>query len=68
MPTIIRFIGASLAAGLILFSVLAHADNPPIAVDDAGRAVQGYDTVAYFSDGQPQPGDAAFSYAWHGAT
>ena len=68
MPTITRFIGASLAAGLILFSGLAQADNPPIAVDDAGRAVEGYDTVAYFSDGQPQPGDAAFSHDWEGAT
>jgi YHS domain-containing protein len=46
---------------------LARADNPPVFIDEAGRAIDGYDTVAYFTDGQPLPGDAAYSQEWQGA-
>ncbi|HUS55357.1 MAG TPA: YHS domain-containing (seleno)protein [Thermohalobaculum sp.] len=61
-------IRTSLVTALLLLGGIAHADNPPIAVDDAGLALKGYDTVAYFADGQPQPGDPAFSHQWNGAT
>ena len=30
-------------------------------------ALQGYDPVAYFTDGRAQQGDPQFEYAWHGA-
>ena len=30
-------------------------------------AIQGYDTVAYFTDGKPVPGDVAFATEWMGA-
>jgi hypothetical protein len=40
---------------------VARADNPPVFIDEAGRAIDGYDTVAYFTDGQSQPGDTAYS-------
>ena len=33
-----------------------------------GLAVDGYDTVAYFTDGKPVEGEKDFSYAWNGAT
>ena len=68
MSGLARHIGTGLVAVALLLSGFAHADNPPVAIDDAGRAIQGYDTVAYFSDSQPQPGSAAFSHDWKGAT
>ena len=67
MSSIVRLIGSGLACAMLLLGGLAHADNPPVAIDDAGRAIRGYDAVAYFSDGQPQPGSAAFSHDWKGA-
>jgi YHS domain-containing protein len=63
-----RNISVGLFAAALLLGGLAHADNPPVAIDDAGLALKGYDTVAYFSDGQPQPGSPAFSLEWMGAT
>ncbi len=67
MSSIARLIGSGLAATMLLLAGLAHADNPPVAIDDAGRAIRGYDAVAYFADGEPQPGSAAFSHDWNGA-
>lgn len=34
----------------------------------SGIAVDGYDPVAYFTEGQPVKGDASFSHRWNGAT
>jgi YHS domain-containing protein len=67
MSSIARLIGSGLAAAMLLLGGLAHADNPVVSIDEAGRAIRGYDTVAYFTDGQPQPGLAAFSHDWNGA-
>ena len=67
MSSIARLIGSGLAAAMLLLGGLAHADNPAVAIDDAGHAIRGYDAVAYFSDGRPQPGKAAFSHNWEGA-
>ena len=67
MPTLTHRIATGLVAVALLFGGLAHADNPPVAIDDAGRAIRGYDAVAYFADGEPQPGSAAFSHDWNGA-
>jgi YHS domain-containing protein len=33
-----------------------------------GLALQGYDPVAYFREGKPAIGDAAFTSTWHGVT
>jgi YHS domain-containing protein len=67
MSALARHIGTGLVAVALLLGGLAHADNPPVAIDDAGRAIRGYDAVAYFADGEPQPGSAAFSHDWNGA-
>ncbi|MDP3857507.1 MAG: YHS domain-containing (seleno)protein [Stagnimonas sp.] len=32
-----------------------------------GVAINGYDTVAYFTDGKPVKGSEAFTYSWNGA-
>ena len=68
MTRLARLIGTVLAAAMLLFIGIANADNPPVMIDEAGLALKGYDTVAYFSDGQPQPGRAEFSHRWNGAT
>ena len=67
MPTLTHRIATGLVAVALLFGGLAQAGNPPVAIDEEGRAIRGYDTVAYFTDGQPQPGSAAFSHDWKGA-
>ncbi len=67
MSALARHIGTGLVAAALLLSGVALGDNPPVAIDDAGRAIRGYDAVAYFEDGQPQPGSAAFSHDWKGA-
>ena len=47
---------------------VAFADNPPLVIDDQGRAIDGYDTVAYFTEGQAVPGKPEFAHNWQGAT
>ncbi|MEM9906288.1 MAG: YHS domain-containing (seleno)protein [Cyanobacteria bacterium P01_D01_bin.44] len=34
--------------------------------DEQGRALQGYDPVAYFTDGEAIPGDEIYSLSWQG--
>lgn len=38
MYALARHIGTGLVAVVLLLSGLAHAGNPPVAIDDAGRA------------------------------
>ncbi len=68
LSSIARYVGSGLVAAILLLGGLANADNPPISVDDAGRAMRGYDAVAYFTEGQPQPGNETFSNDWSGVT
>ena len=68
MSQIARHIGTGLVAVALLLGGLARADSPQVVADAAGHAIDGYDTVAYFADGQPQPGSAEFSHEWNGAT
>lgn len=45
----------------------AAADKlKPVAADDQGLTIQGYDTVAYFTTGKPAKGDARFIATWQG--
>ena len=67
MSALARHIGAGLVAVALLLGGLARADNPVVSTDHAGRAIRGYDTVAYFSGGEPQAGLAAYSHDWNGA-
>ena len=39
----------------------------PVSVDAAKVAIQGYDTVAYFTDGRPVRGNPQFEFEWSGA-
>jgi YHS domain-containing protein len=58
-----------------LFSVFAllmsvsQAANAlePVYRDFFGKAIKGYDPVAYFTQGKPVEGDADFAYEWNDA-
>lgn len=45
----------------------AFAQNVAVFSQD-GKAIRGYDPVAYFTDGQPVKGDSALTYAYEGTT
>ncbi|MEC9434298.1 MAG: YHS domain-containing (seleno)protein [Pseudomonadota bacterium] len=46
----------------------ARADADPVFADWRGRAIRGYDPVAYFTEGRPVEGSSAFETEWNGAT
>lgn len=53
---------------LVVFSITtAAAQTSPVFVAD-GKAIRGYDPVAYFTESKPVLGDAAISYTYEGAT
>jgi YHS domain-containing protein len=45
----------------------ALAGEPPVFSDWRGRAIRGYDVVAYFTEGKPVPGSSEFTHEWKGA-
>lgn len=65
-----QMISKILASALVLFgvSVAAAAEEDPIYTGlFNNRAVSGYDTVAYFTEGKPVKGDKKFSTEYMGA-
>jgi len=60
-----------LLSSLVLFAVLsfttAFAQQSPIFVQ-GGKAIRGYDPVAYFTESKPVLGDSAITYSYQGAT
>lgn len=67
-------IRAFCAALLIAVSAQAQADQPPVNTltnsffaKRTDTAINGYDTVAYFTEHKPVKGQDAFAYEWKGA-
>lgn len=60
---------AAFASAVLLLVSAPHAAvaDQPIIFAEHGRAIGGYDTVAYFTDGQPVRGDIRYSVMWKGA-
>jgi len=57
------------AAIAAFFVSLAASAEPPVYTGVfSSRAVSGYDTVAYFTEGKPVKGDKAHSTEYNGAT
>ncbi len=58
------------AAASLLLAPLISADAPVGPVNQNGNqvAIEGYDPVAYFTDGRPVKGSARFSHQWMDAT
>ena len=63
-----RFALAAVAGLAIatLATPAARADGI-VNVDTSGVAIQGYDPVAYFTDGAATPGSSAYTAEWEGA-
>jgi hypothetical protein len=62
-----RSIGWTLGVTLLLFAAVATAradDAKPVATGPDHVAIQGYDTVAYFTDGKAIKGSLSFEYVW----
>ncbi len=59
-----------LAAALLIPTTLAvgAGSGPAVNVDAQGVAIQGYDPVAFFTDGKPVAGKEGFTSEYHGAT
>lgn len=53
---------------LLLVAAPALALSPVNKTLFGGLAIDGYDPVAYFTDGRPVEGSSEFSFAWQGAT
>ena len=61
------FATLGLAAALLL-SLPAWAADPVYTGYFSSTALDGYDAVAYFTEGRPVKGSAEFEYEWKGAT
>ncbi len=54
-----------------IFILIACSEAPPLPqvnIDAGGIAIKGYDTVAYFTQGQPVKGSNEFRHEWNSAT
>ena len=61
-------LGAALGGGLILAPWAAQAGEAPVYSDWLGRAIRGYDPVAYFREGRAREGASDVEAEWNGAT
>ena len=67
-----RIIGRLLLTVAVLLAsatvtIAAAKAVSPINTGSKGQAVKGYDTVAYFTAGEPVKGSPEFQYTWRGA-
>jgi hypothetical protein len=69
MTTRRQFLTAGVAALplLALAGQAARAGEPPVFAE-GGAAINGYDPVAYFTEGRPVPGAEAIALDWNGAS
>jgi len=68
--TIGRLLGRCVCATILLFAAAATtgADGAKLVAAGPDRvAIQGYDTVAYFTDGKATKGSSSFEYVWDDA-
>ncbi len=60
-------VGVIVVAVAGFFGFSSEANIPAYNVDDASVAIHGYDTVAYFTEGQPTKGRSEFEHVWEDA-
>jgi len=58
----------AVGAACLLLPALAGAASPVNKSLFGGVAIEGYDPVAYFTDGKPVEGEKKHSFEWRGAT
>ena len=58
-----------ISLAVIILAVMAqvHAQKAEV-YSPGGKAIKGYDPVAFFTDSKPVMGSEKFSYSWNGAT
>ena len=68
MITIRRCVLRRLLRTVFFVVFFGSAASPALAGDQIftswGKAIRGYDTVAYFTEGKPVEGDSEFTYRW----
>ena len=64
----LKSIYASAFLAFLLLSAPVAAKDPVYTGTLSDLAVSGYDPVAYFTEGKPVEGSAAFEHKWKGAT
>ena len=57
----------SLSVIVLAFLSQVHAQKAEV-YSPGGKAIKGYDPVAFFTDSKPVMGADSLSYSWHGAT
>jgi YHS domain-containing protein len=65
---VFAFAVAAFAAAVAPAAIAQHRGRQLVNVNRDGVLVDGYDVVAYFTDGRPAMGSAAFASAYEGAT
>lgn len=60
--------GPVLAAAVLIISLAAPALAGEVVFTSWGKAINGYDPVAYFTQGKPVEGMSGFTQDWMGAT
>ena len=60
--------GPILAAAVVLISLAPPATAGEAVYTSSGKAINGYDPVAYFTQGKPVEGKSAYTQDWMGAT
>jgi len=59
----------TLSLSIIIFSVITHVSAQKAEVySPGGKAIKGYDPVAFFTQSKPVMGADSLSYSWNGAT
>jgi len=56
-----------LIGALVAMQAIAGDPQKMVGTEPDKVAIQGYDTVAYFTEGQPMKGKPEFSYSWNDA-
>ena len=64
----LKSIYASAFLAFLLLSAPVAAKDPVYTGTLSDLAVSGYDPIAYFTEGKPVEGSAAFEHKWKGAT
>jgi len=64
--TLRRFVGATALFVFVISASPAAADG--VVYTSWGKAIKGYDPVAYFTQSKPVEGDSDFTHKWMGAT
>ena len=65
--SILGVLMAILLIGILSSEVAAGPHKNKVNSDVFGVAIQGYDTVAYFTEGRAVKGESEFSYEWNDA-